>query len=128
MSHSLVNLLISFAISCYGSVNKQMDLDLAYKGNLEFASAVKDAAKAEIIVKLVNTSGQAQTVPLQIKGVKAGREVQVFTMAGNDPEAVNSFDQPRNISPVAGSAEVNNNRLDLQIPAQGFQVYRIRIE
>jgi alpha-L-arabinofuranosidase len=93
-----------------------------------YASAVKDAAKAEIIIKLVNTSGQAQTVPLQIKGANAARTVQVFTMSGNDPEAVNSFEQPRNISPVAGSAEVNKNRLDLQIPAQAFQVYRITIE
>jgi alpha-N-arabinofuranosidase len=93
-----------------------------------YASAVKDSNKGEIIIKLVNTSGQEQSVSLQVKGAGTAREAKVLTLSGSDPEAVNSFEQPQNISPVEGRAVVNNNRLDLRMPAHAFQVYRITIE
>lgn len=93
-----------------------------------YASAVKDSNKGEIIIRLVNTSGQEQSVSLQVKGAGTAREAKVLTLSGSDPEAVNSFEQPQNISPVEGRAVVNNNRLDLRMPAHAFQVYRITIE
>jgi len=93
-----------------------------------YASAVKDSNKEEIIIKLVNTSGQEQSVSLQVKGAGTAREAKVLTLSGSDPEAVNSFEQPQNISPVEGRAVVNNNRLDVRMPAHAFQVYRITLD
>ncbi len=93
-----------------------------------YASAVKDSKKEEIIIKLVNTSGQEQSVSLQVKGAGTAREAKVLTLSGSDPEAVNSFEQPQNISPVEGRAVVNNNRLDVRMPAHAFQVYRITLD
>lgn len=63
-----------------------------------YASATRDAAAREVIVKLVNATAEAAPVELQIKGasVTTGRAIELAGKLSDE----NSLDAPRKIAPV----------------------------
>ena len=91
-----------------------------------YASAVKDANTNELIIKVVNTSEAGQNLSIAIEGGSAEGDVEVLTMAMDDLEAENSFEEPMKVSPKKGSATVNGNQLEATIPAQAFSIYKIK--
>jgi len=91
-----------------------------------YASAVKDANTNELIIKVVNTSEVGQNLIIYIEGGSAQGNVEVLTMAMDDLEAENSFEEPMKISPKEGSATVNEGQLEATIPAQAFSIYKIK--
>lgn len=92
-----------------------------------YATAAKDAEAGELIVKLVNTNTAVKTLEIKLSGGKAAKEAMVYTMEGSDPEAVNSFESPQNISPVSSMASLSGNTLKADLPATSFRVYRIKL-
>lgn len=93
-----------------------------------YASAVKDEAKGELIVKLVNVADTAKSLSLAVKGGKASGEVMVYAMTGDNPDAVNSFENPQLISPVSSKTTIAKNTLEETIPPHSFLVYRIKMK
>ncbi len=92
-----------------------------------YASAVKDVNTNELIIKVVNTLEIAQKLSISTEGSNSQQgNVGVLTMAMDNLEAENSFEQPMKISPKEGSATINEGRLEVEIPAQAFSIYKIK--
>ena len=96
-----------------------------------FASAVYDAPTGEVIVKVVNTSKQAQDITLNLLGMKNSGTAQTLTLhhdGSMDDE--NTLDHPDLICPVSGTATVTAGKkaatLQDRLPAMTFRLYRIK--
>ncbi|MBC6994237.1 alpha-L-arabinofuranosidase C-terminal domain-containing protein [Neolewinella lacunae] len=93
-----------------------------------YASAVRNAATNELIIKLVNTGAKAQELSINIKGAKANGTVKTLTMVSDALDAVNSFEEPTKISPVAGQAEVSKGMLNTSLPGYAFVLYTVKLQ
>ncbi len=95
-----------------------------------FASSVADNNEGTIIVKVVNTSKQAQPITLNLLGIKGERKAETITLTCNDMDAENTLDNPERITPKTGSANCEagkkNTVLNDQIPAMTFRIYKIK--
>jgi alpha-L-arabinofuranosidase len=96
-----------------------------------FASAVYDAPTGEVIVKVVNTSKQAQPVTLNLIGMKNGGTAQTLTLHHDGSlDDENTLDHPDLICPVSGTANVIAGKkaatLEDRLPAMTFRLYRIK--
>ncbi|WP_318311827.1 alpha-L-arabinofuranosidase C-terminal domain-containing protein [Flagellimonas crocea] len=96
------------------------------KGGL-YATAAKDANTNELIIKVVNTSEVGQNLSIIMEGGTTQESVEVLTMAMDDLEAENSFKDPFKISPKTGTASVEGNMLKASIPAQAFNIYKVKL-
>ncbi|MDE6489885.1 MAG: alpha-L-arabinofuranosidase, partial [Muribaculaceae bacterium] len=94
-----------------------------------FASAVYDDSACEYIVKVANTSAEAQEITLTFAGLKKGRTlgaVRSFTLASEDPDAENSLDHPDRIHPVEAFHDMSGNTWTTSIAPNTFTVYRFK--
>ena len=95
-----------------------------------FASAVWDANKKEVIVKVINVSDQAQEVKLTFTGLKKSQQpqlVDITTYHSDDLYADNTLDNPTAIVPQVKAAE--GAALDVaSVPAKTFAMYRFKVE
>ncbi len=96
-----------------------------------FASSVWDAATGEVVVKVVNTSKQPQTVQLNLLGMKNAGEVKTLTLATNGSlDDENTLDQPEKIIPRPGKTQTVADKkavvLTDELPAMAFRLYRIK--
>jgi len=96
------------------------------KGGL-YATVAKDANTNELIIKVINTSEVGQNLSIIMEGGTTQESVEVLTMAMDDLEAENSFKDPFKISPKKGTASVEGNMLKASIPAQAFNIYKVKL-
>ena len=94
-----------------------------------YASAVLDTITNEIILKIVNTSSNAQKLSIAFEGIKKEllSKGQLLLMQNNNLNAVNSFDQPKFVAPIALECSIKNKKLDYETPGYSFQVLKIKI-
>ena len=95
-----------------------------------FASAVWDGTNNEYIVKVVNTSQEAQPIQIAFEGLKKsvkldGDGKQIIFHSDN-PDAENSLEQPFAIVPKESTIEVKGNQINTTVGAQTFVVYKVR--
>lgn len=95
-----------------------------------FASAVWDGTNNEYIVKVVNTSQEAQPIQIAFEGLKKsvkldGDGKQIIFHSDN-PDAENSLEQPFTIVPKESTIEVKGNQINTTVGAQTFVVYKVR--
>lgn len=96
-----------------------------------FASSVYDKTTDEVIVKIVNTSKQAQPVQLNLQGIKGERTAETLTLSHNGSmDDENTLDQPEKITPKAGSVKAEAGKkaavLNDEVPAMSFRLYKIK--
>ena len=98
-----------------------------------FASSVIDKQKNEIIVKVINTTGSAQPITININGLKAKTApatAVVTSLDCSDYDAENMPSQPEHICPAQGQASVvtakNVSTISAVVPAKTFQVYLLK--
>ena len=94
-----------------------------------FASAVYEESDNSIIVKVVNTSDNAQTVSINLKGMKSIRDAEVTTFTSPDLNAENTLDEPEKIVPTTGKPQINGELTSgvawaSAIPAKTFQMIK----
>lgn len=91
-----------------------------------FSSATIDDDNDELIVKVVNTGGEATTADIQLKNFNA-KCARVIRLAAENGSDENSLQQPTNIHPVEQvlSPESQNNVL-LDIPPYSLNIVRIK--
>jgi alpha-L-arabinofuranosidase len=71
------------------------------------ASCVQDGKSGDIILKLVNTSGDEKSMNINLSRFKKiGIDGTITVLAGAD-DAENSFEQPRNIVPTTDALKIN---------------------
>ncbi len=87
-----------------------------------FASAVKDVNKKEVIIKLVNTAGNAQDLNINLKGKPLVSKGVALTLKSEDLADVNSFKSPKNISPKESAVKLKGGNMHINIPAYSVTV------
>ena len=102
-----------------------------------FASSVIDTPKQEIIVKVINTTGEAQSLTIRLTGMKAKqleaikRDVDIISLNCADYDAENQPGRPEVVSPKTFAATIASDKkaatLQGRIPAKTFQVYRVKL-
>ena len=109
-------------------------LEITHKGkaltgqNKLYASAVKDVNTKEIIIKVANTSNDKQSLSIDIQGASIGEEARAWTMATDDMDTVNSFESPKQISPVESKIALTKGKLVTEIPSNAFVIYKLKMK
>jgi len=96
--------------------------------NSLYASAVKDDATGEVVVKVVNASSQPCKANIKIAGVKTGSgQVTVTLLASEDFADENAVGQPLKVMPKAQQEKIRGNKLKWVFPPNSFTVLRISL-
>ena len=95
-----------------------------------FASAVLDKDASQYVVKVANTSKEAQEVNIDFTGMKKKQ-----TLAGGtaytfhaDLEAENTLDNPDLVKPVESALEATGHSFSASVPASTFVVWRFNVK
>ena len=95
-----------------------------------FASAVVDKERNEVIVKVVNTSKQAQPLTFNLQGMKGEHSVTTLSLHSEEMDAENTLSDPDKICPVEGTltakADKKQTVLKDEIGPMTFRLYRIK--
>jgi alpha-L-arabinofuranosidase len=98
-----------------------------------FASSVFDKNTGEVIIKVINTSKQAQSITLNLLDMKGERTAETLTLQNRGSmDDENTLDQPNKILPVSGSlpCEATGKKqqtvLNDEVPAMAFRLYKIK--
>ena len=92
-----------------------------------FASAVWDKDSQSYIVKVVNTSDQAQPLSLTFAGMKKKEVLSkgvCIKLQSTDPDKDNTLDNPQAIVPVQTEVSAMGNAFDTQIQPKTFAIYK----
>ena len=98
-----------------------------------FASAVIDQKKGEIIVKVINTFGDAQSLQINITGLSKKQlaalpaTAEVTILNCSDYDAENQPGRPEVISPVTKSVPLAAGSILANIPAKTFALYKVKL-
>ena len=91
-----------------------------------FASATRDDATKEIIVKVVNSAPEPLDATIEVKGAPQAREAKAVVLASGDAMDENSLDEPEKVSPKPVAVQVQAGRIRHSFPGNSFTVIRIR--
>ncbi len=92
-----------------------------------FASAAFDQASGEIILKLVNVSDQPKKANVILEGSKKlAAKGKMLVMKSEDPDRINSLDQPTLVSPLESEFVVKGKTITPDLPGNSFTMIRIR--
>jgi alpha-L-arabinofuranosidase len=93
-----------------------------------YASATIDKKTAEVILKLVNASGETKTRSITVEGVrKLAQTAAVTVLKGEQPDDVNSLTEPGRVVPKESQVKVNGKKLALSLAPWSFTVIRIKM-
>jgi len=90
-----------------------------------YASAVYDANTKEYIVKIANTSKKAQSITLNFNGLKNATKASATILHSDNEHAFNSVDNPNTVVPQQQDVTVEGNKLNVNIGARTFGVYKV---
>lgn len=97
----------------------------AEAGKKLYASATRDDAAGEVIVKLVNGEAEDSAVEVNLTGAsKVGPSAKLLVLKG-DLRDENSFDQPRKVVPVPGELAVIGPHFTHTLPPNSLTVLRV---
>lgn len=95
-----------------------------------FASSVFDKNTGEIIVKVVNTSKQKQSVTLNFLDIKGERTARTITLCHDGMDDENTLDHPEKITPKQGTLQCEAGRkntvLNDELQPMSFRLYKIK--
>lgn len=93
-----------------------------------YASAVWDKNENSYILKIVNTSPQAQNVTFTLNGLKKeekNRKAFCTTLSTQGDVKGNSFETPSAITPKESELELNGNSFQVTLTPNSFSLYKI---
>lgn len=95
-----------------------------------YASSVLDKDNDEVIIKVVNTSKQAQPVSINLLGIKGERTAETLTLSHNGMDDENTLDNPEKITPKKGSLKCDTGKKNTllldDVPAMSFRLYKVK--
>ena len=92
-----------------------------------YASSTFDQATGEIIVKIVNTTAAAKSAEIRFDGLKKAIGTgKVIVLKSDNPESVNSLDQPMQVSPTETAIQVKDKKVVVSLVANSFSVVRVK--
>jgi len=94
-----------------------------------YASASRDDQTNEIILKVVNPGAAATEAQINLAGLaKTGPNAKSTVLSGVNFSDVNSFENPRKISPVESEFHPSGSQFQQTFPPHSFTVLRIAAE
>ena len=93
-----------------------------------YSSTVKDSDSGELFIKLVNTSDKLQQVSIELKNQKVTDKAEVLKLTSENLSDVNSFDNPKKISPTESQIEIENNHIKTGIDPYTFLILKIGLK
>ncbi|WP_370175312.1 alpha-L-arabinofuranosidase C-terminal domain-containing protein [Leeuwenhoekiella palythoae] len=117
------------------STNKGTDLisvtqngeDLVGQDEL-YASATLDSEAKEVVVKVVNTSSDAQEIQLNFKGKSIKNKGKVIVLKEEDLTQENSFDAQEAISPSTEEIKVKGDSANYEVAPYSLNIIRIQVK
>jgi alpha-N-arabinofuranosidase len=92
-----------------------------------YASSVWDNNTNEVILKIVNSSDKDQVKEIVLEGRgKINPKATLIVLKSDSLDAVNSLDEPKNISPVEQSMTLKGKKFSLTLPSSSLSVVRIK--
>lgn len=93
-----------------------------------YASAALDKTTNEIILKIVNASDQDQTKEIVLEGAsKVNSKATIIVLKSDNPDALNSLSQPKNVGPVEQPLNIKGKKFSLVVEPNSFSVVRIKM-
>ena len=93
-----------------------------------YGSAVLDKSVKEVILKVVNSTANAQASNVELNGTgKINPTAKVTVLKSQLLDGVNSLSNPMAISPVEETVSVKGKKISLTIPPYSFSVIRIKV-
>ncbi|MEO6894461.1 MAG: alpha-L-arabinofuranosidase C-terminal domain-containing protein, partial [Ginsengibacter sp.] len=93
-----------------------------------YVSSVIDKNTNELIIKVVNSSGVAQSNIFQLDvSKKIATEAKITTLQSNDPESENSFEKPFNVVPVDTEIAVKKKQIIFKSAPYSLSVIRVKM-
>jgi alpha-L-arabinofuranosidase len=93
-----------------------------------YASATVDKKTNELIIKLVNASGNTQARNINIEGVKTVEKNAMMTVLESAQlDDVNSLNDPNKIIPKETSLTLSGKKIPLQLRPYSFTVVRVKM-
>jgi alpha-L-arabinofuranosidase len=94
-----------------------------------FASATRENAAGEIILKVVNAANSASDAEIRLDGVSSvGPRARVVVLTSASAAAVNSFDRPNNVAPQESVIENASSHVNHTFPAHSLSVIRVPVK
>jgi len=91
-----------------------------------YATACIDDSTHDLIIKLVNASGNPSTRTIVVDGApRLGKQAVLTVLQSNDLGAVNSFDQPRRVAPLQTSLTLKKKSIVLHMEPYSFDIIRV---
>lgn len=92
-----------------------------------YASAVIDKTANELIIKLVNVSGQSKTREISVEGVKKLDQKAILTVLKSEElNSVNTIEAPSAVSPIEQKIELKGKKISLVLDPYSFSVIRLK--
>ncbi|HEY3391852.1 MAG TPA: alpha-L-arabinofuranosidase C-terminal domain-containing protein, partial [Lacipirellulaceae bacterium] len=92
-----------------------------------FATASRDTNSGQIILKVVNPTGEDSAVDLRVQGVGGLESASAIVMKGN-PEDENSINEPRKVAPATETLDVMQPQFGHTFPAYSLSVLRFNVK
>ncbi|WP_114782693.1 alpha-L-arabinofuranosidase C-terminal domain-containing protein [Botryobacter ruber] len=93
-----------------------------------YASATIDKKTNELILKVVNASDKPQEGEFVVEGVKKLQSKGTVTeLTSQQPDQVNSFENPKAVSPVQRQLQVKGKKVKLQMKPQSVNIVRVKM-
>lgn len=91
-----------------------------------YGAASVDEKTNEVIIKLVNTAANAQSIDLNVSGLGTKSSGKVISMVEKDLKNYNTITEPSKIVPVESSIRIENGKTLLTLEPYSFKVFRIK--
>ena len=94
-----------------------------------YASASRDQKRGEVIVKVVNVSGETVSADLNCRGVaRLASPATAVVLASEQPTDENSLEQPGKVGPVTKALALSGSQLQHRFPGNSLTVLRLKIQ
>jgi len=90
-----------------------------------YATAARDEANGDIILKLVNATAQPSAVTIDLRGVSTVARGTLTVLQSDDLEAFNTLENPERVAPRESPFAPAGPKFELTLPANSFTVLRL---
>lgn len=94
-----------------------------------YANATINSKTGELLIKLVNVSGNNQNADLNIKDLaKYQQTARITTLKSAKPDAVNSLAEPQFVSPIDSQVSILGAKLTIAAEPYSFKVIKLKLK
>jgi alpha-L-arabinofuranosidase len=92
-----------------------------------FASATREDASGDVIVKIVNASHSATETEVQLNGAeRLASEARLIVLTSEKPTDENSLEEPLKVSPKTETLKLSGTKFKHTFPGNSLTILRVR--